>query len=275
MKMAIYIFLCTLAGVAFCVRSHSAEPRVTVAALEYMREHYYNPPNKTEMTNGLEPTDVWCFSDKDVVRQSYRPTHQLQISPKCSTLTHFIFQWHILAEALSHKLIRLDRVYLRTYLKVDQRYASDNEKITLTSTMSIYNASSDDISGNMRPGDANVAQQSQELILVQTSDQWVEIELTEAATKLWSQIQHSTEVKVTIAATVDCTSRTNPPISIINPAEIPLDHTELRERALNSSQPFLLVLATDDTIKGTSRVKTHTTKAINRGKRQTDENTHN
>ena len=137
--------------------------------------------------------------------------------------------------------------------------------------MSIYNASSDGVSGNMRPGGANVAQQSQELILVQTSDQWVEIELTEAATKLWSQIQHSTEVKVTIAATVDCTGRTNPPISIINPAEIPLDHTELRERALNSSQPFLLVLATDDTIKGTSRVKTHTTKAINRGKRQTDE----
>ena len=123
----------------------------------------------------------------------------------------------------------------------------------------------------MHPGDRDVAQQSQELILGQLSDQWVEIDLTEAATKLWSRIQHSTEVKVTIKATVDCTGRTDPPVSIINPAEIPLEYTELRERAFTSSQPLLLVLATDDAMKRASSVVTNATKATSRGKRQTED----
>ena len=67
MKTAILLAFCALCGVAFCDQSHSAELGVTEAALEYMREHYYSPQNNTEL-NGLEPTDVWCFSDKGTMR---------------------------------------------------------------------------------------------------------------------------------------------------------------------------------------------------------------
>ena len=162
-------------------------------------------------------------------------------------------------------------MYLRTYLKVDQRYLSDDEKITLTSTASLYSPSSGAGGGNTHPGDGDVAEQSQEFILEQLSDQWIEIELTEAATKLWSQIQHSSEVNITITATVDCAGRTDSPVSIVNPAEIPLENTDLREGAFTSSQPLLLVLATDDAMKRASSVVTNKTKPTSRGKRQSED----
>lgn len=68
MKTAMFLVFCALAGVAFCDQSHSAKLNVTAAAMEYMLEHYYSPQSKTETTNGLEPTDVWCFSDKGTMR---------------------------------------------------------------------------------------------------------------------------------------------------------------------------------------------------------------
>ena len=197
----------------------------------------------------------------DVFKQSFRKNQQTTV--QCSTLTHYEFQWYQLTKALSQKSLRLERIYIRVYLKVDQQFVGDNEKILLVLTVNLYDSSG-----------LRIDMETQETILTELTEQWVELDLTEATTKLWPQIKRSTEVRVTIEATADCVSRMAPPISFVNPAEIPLENTEQRESSVAAAQPLLLVLAHDDiashTYQRSVNTKHHTEHSTDRNHRSTN-----
>lgn len=207
------------------------------------------------------------LSPTDVVKQTFRESQQN--APQYTALTSYIFQWHLLAKALSQKSFSLKKLFLRTYLKVvDQRH-TDNAKIMLTSTIKIYNGSKAQSSSHTHNNGTSIAQQSQEVIL-ELCDQWIEINLTEAAKTLWPQIASTTEVEVTVKAVVDCVDRIRVPFSFVNPAEIPLEYTETRDSSI-SNQPLLLVFANDEEMKlsdrDSSNMNPHTTSTTDHSRR--------
>ena len=187
------------------------------------------------------------FSLLDIVKQVFRKNHQT--TPRDSAVTDYVFQWHLLAELLAQTPTSLKNMFLRIYLKTDQEYTCEDEKIMLTLTMNIYNASRPQNGAENSytyKEDTSITQQSQEIIIAPPSDQWVEINLTKIAMKLWSHIKYTTEVRVTVMATTDCVDQVNFPISFINPAEIPLESNELRENLVTSAQPLLVVFANNE-----------------------------
>ena len=114
--------------------------------------------------------------------------------------------------------------------------------------MIVYNGSSAE-SGADSNFQGLVYTGQQDLVLAQASDQWVEITLTDGVRHLWSQIQQSTEIQVTIEATVDCVNQANIPFSFVNPATIPLGHSD-RESSF-TFQPLLLIFANDAAAQST------------------------
>lgn len=134
----------------------------------------------------------------------------------------------------------------------------------LTSTMSIYNGKKSLNDAHMHEGGLLTAQQSQKVILDQMSGQWIEIDLTKAVKQLLPHVEHSTDVQVTVKATVDCVNQMEVPLSFVQPAEIPLEFTEMRE-STNEFQPFLIVFANNDATvkkaKNTTTTNSNTSKA--------------
>lgn len=188
------------------------------------------------------------LSPTDVVMQTFREKQQTA-TPDCTRFTHYIFQWSSLVKSLSKKSIHIKRVYLRTYLKIDQR--NENEKIMLTSTVSMYNGKRTTNDAHMHEGGSLTAQQTQEVTLAQVPGQWIEIDLTKAVQELMPYIEDSTNVHVTVKETIDCANQIEAPPSFIQPAEIPF---EIRESII-TFQPFLVVFADDDITKQTFQTK--------------------
>ena len=178
------------------------------------------------------------LSTADVINNSYRKKQHASL--QCSTLTHYIFQWKPLSEVVSKRLLSLESLYVRVYLQVDEQKVHKGEKFTVELTVDLRNAS------KPHTNDNHVCTSlTHELTLLEISDQWIEVDLTEAMKLLWPlEVKNSTEMAVSIKATGDCANRVKHPISFINPAEIPLS-AELRNVSVASAQPLLLVFATD------------------------------
>lgn len=168
------------------------------------------------------------------------------------------------------KHLSLLRIYLRAYLNVDRRYIHNtgNEKIPITLTMTLYKTDtlqeSSDAGSIHEIGSSTVVQ---EVTFDGPSDQWIEMNLIEAGRELWPKIKNSTYVKITVQTSMECNdSLDSSPFRFVNPAEIPLENTKERERSIATSQPFLLVMAGDDT--RTNHTTSH--KDNNRSKRTTE-----
>lgn len=204
------------------------------------------------------------LSPPDVVEQAFREK-QHTASPHCTSLTYYVFRWSSLVKALSKDTIHVKKVYLRSYLKIDQQHNANNQ-ITLTSTMSIDNGKK---SAHMHEGGSLTAQQSQKVIPAQIPGQWIEIDLTKAVKQLLPHIKQSTDVQITVRATVDCANQIEAPPRFVQPAEIPLEFTEMRE-STNTFQPLLVVFANNDAVtkmKNTTITKSPDTSKPDRGRR--------
>lgn len=138
--------------------------------------------------------------------------------------------------------------------------------------MSIYTGKKSLNDAQMHEGGSFTAQQSQKVILDQVSGQWIEINLTKAVEQLLPHIEHSTDVQVSLKATVDCVNQMEFPLSFVQPAEIPLEFIEMRE-STNKFQPLLIVFADNDAVKkakNTTITKSHTSKP-DRGRRSSSD----
>lgn len=210
---------------------------------------------------------IMFLSPADVVKNSYRKKQQT--GSQCSTHTHYIFQWKPLSEALSVRPLSLDSIYIRVYLQLDQKNVDIGEKFTLEVTVDLRNASK--LYTNANSARASL---THELTLSEVSDQWIEVNLTDAVKQLWPQkVKNSTEMAVSIRATGSCMNEVSIPITFVNPAEIP-PNTELRNSSVASAQPLLLVFATDDTLsqrhQRSHNVKPHPPNQADRHTRSAD-----
>ena len=179
------------------------------------------------------------LSPADVVRQSFRASHP------CPASTHYTFQWPPLVEALSLKPLSLHSMYLRAYIIIlDRNDISKNQSIKFTLTMSLLSART--LSTAILSGTSPSITTTQEIALDGLSDQWIELDLTEGASGLWSNVKTSNGVKVTVEARVQCNDHFKSPLRLVNPAEIPLENKEQRESSVSTSQPLLLVSARDE-----------------------------
>ena len=195
-------------------------------------------------------------STADVAKQAFH-NNQPAAQP-CSTLTHFTFEWPSLTRTLSQKPLQLVSLYLRAYLLVDEETALENEKIKLTAKVSLYGGPPTDDGGQREITSVEIVQ---DVTLSRPSDRWIEVDLTEEAQKFWSQVKHSSEVRISLeAGLVDCHKRIRSPAHFFNPAELPPEADG--EGAL---QPLLLVFANDDRLPSP-----HTKRETGRNKRSAD-----
>lgn len=128
--------------------------------------------------------------------------------------------------------IQLVNIYLRAYLKVEEEEEIVGlDKVKMTATISLRNPKRE-----MARVDI-----TRYLALSQLSDQWVEVDLAEEVGKLWNEVKHSSEMRISIEiGPEDCRKnrKSSPSIYLFNPADLPPE----AEKPVNGSyQPFLLV----------------------------------
>ena len=196
-----------------------------------------------------------------MVRQKLRKDQPSPSQP-CSSLTHLTFDLSSLVRTLSWKPLRLESIFLRAYLTVNGGATRENEDIKLTATLGLYGAPPN----SEEQSEINSAEVTVEVALSQMADQWVEVDLTGGAQKFWYQVKHSSELKISLETSVmDCVNPIEPPVHIINPAELPPELTTADPREI-SFQPHLLVFTDSDNHKN-SRPQHRET----RDKRSSDE----
>lgn len=106
-------------------------------------------------------------------------------------------------------------------------------------------------------GTANISDLSdgifagQEVISVsRDEDGWIDLNVTEGAESILPQMQmkNYTDLQVIIKAEVNCNEQKKVPFNLINPAEIPLDQANRRERQLDN-QPIFVIFADNEETK--------------------------
>jgi hypothetical protein len=218
---------------------------VTSTPVQYMRslyeESYELENEKTRQTAG-KPTDVWCFPDRDIAKESYR--EKPIRNAKCTTYTQYMFQWSSVEDQIESRLLDVESSMLRTYVQIISRHIEEGTSVDVNITVFMVprqNFSSNSSVNSTDLSEAVIAGQ-QVLTVRSGSDGWAEFNITEGTREIWPLIPTYTEVQVIIKAEVNCAEQKKVPLSFVNPAEIPLEQENRRARHMDF-QPLFVVFA--------------------------------
>lgn len=171
---------------------------------------------------------------------SYRRPPESQ--PKCASVFRFIFSWETMAE--EEKALPVQSAVLRTYLQVVPRLldwkTGTPVEVDVSATVQL-------LGGN---GSTNVSTPagSFELLVSSSSNEWIELNITEGIQSLWPPNKDQPQVEVTVTLRVNCESQKKVPASLVDPAAIPLSKAKRRQRHMNL-QPMLLIFTDDEEVK--------------------------
>lgn len=85
--------------------------------------------------------------------------------------------------------------------------------------------------------------------VTKVSNRWIELDITALMIPMWSSVSQLPQiVEVKLKTEVDCVSHKKVPFQFVNPAEVDLNNTLLREECM-MSQPLLIVSLEDQALK--------------------------
>jgi hypothetical protein len=202
------------------------------------------------------PTDVWCFPDRDIAKENYR--EKPVRNAKCEAYTQYVFQWSSAAEQIESSLLDVGSSKLRAYIQILNRHIGEGGTVDVNAT--VLMVPRHNTTANMTDWSEAVVAGQQVITVSRGSDGWVEFNVTEGVREIWPLMTEFSEVQVIIKAEVNCAGQKKVPFNFVNPAEIPLEQENRRQRHLDF-QSFLVVFAdnreiqaalhqTDDVVTG-------------------------
>ena len=153
-----------------------------------------------------------------------------------------------MSEDILEKKLDVKSAILRAYVQIIGRRIDEGETVDVNVTVTMVPRN-----GTTAINDSDWSEgvfAGKQVVSVSLGDDgWVELNVTEGAQRIWPLIQTNTEVQVIIKAEVNCNEpKRKVPISFVNPAEIPLEQANRRERHMDI-QPFLVVFADNEETK--------------------------
>ena len=146
-----------------------------------------------------------------------------------------------LSEIFHSNDIFLQKAILRTYIDVIPRYfrAQTSIPVQISSEFSLV----------LRNNSTQTVLAGLEAIEVTpNSSGWTELNMTQGMKEIQSLPGLSDTIKLTVTMTVDCTVNRKVPITLADPASVPLSQGPRRQR-LSRLQPMLLVYLSDEQLK--------------------------
>ena len=185
------------------------------------------------------------YSPTAVVDNEFRPKQARDEGTECGANGTFIFDWEAVANTTS---IALNKSILRPYMQVVSQLFRDTNVIPVNISISLQL-----FYKNMTMGSDSAVDALFRLVktvnVTSESDGWIELDITSSILSMWSPTcKQSPIIQVTWKMEVDCVSHMNIPIQFVNPAEVELNNTLLREQC-NDLQPLLLVYFDDGDLK--------------------------
>ncbi len=175
----------------------------------------------------------------------FRPKQARDEGTECGVNGTFFFDWEAVANTTS---IALNKSILRPYMKVVSQLFKYTKVIPVNISISLRL-----FSKNMTLGSDSAVDALFRLVktvnVTSESDGWIELDITSSILSMWlPTCKQSPIIEVAWKMEVDCVSHMNIPIQFVNPAEVALDNTFLRDQ-YNDLQPLLLVYFVDEDLK--------------------------
>lgn len=146
-----------------------------------------------------------------------------------------------LSEIFQSNDIFLQKGILRTYIDVIPRYfrgrTSIPVQISSEFSLVLRNNSTQTVLAGL-----------EEIEVMPNSSGWTELNVTQGMKEIQSLSGLSDTIDLTVAVTVDCTVNRKVPITLADPASVPLSQGPRRQR-LSKLQPMLLVYLSDEQLK--------------------------
>ena len=144
---------------------------------------------------------------------------------------------------LGQNKVSIQKGILRTYIDVIQRYFKRKDLINVRFT-SVFAVG--DLESNST---LTLFGGEEEVQVTRESSGWMELNLTSGLTELqWLSGKISHTVELTVSVTVDCVTNRKVPVTLADPATVPLTQGPRRLR-LSKLQPVFLVFLSDEDLK--------------------------
>ena len=169
-------------------------------------------------------------------------------SRRCSTVSRYVFKWAGITEKIA-EMIKFNKPIpaiqsgiLRLFLQTIPRLLDDNStEVNVTVTANLFNGSYYNSSESIFAGEHY-------LDVSADSNGWVELNITEGLQGLWPPTVENSEIEFVVRSEVNCVDKKKVPATFVDPAEIPLEQKNRRQRHLNL-QPLLVVYISDDYLR--------------------------
>jgi hypothetical protein len=146
-----------------------------------------------------------------------------------------------LSEIFQNNNIFLQKGILRTYVDVIPRYfraqTSISVNISSVFSLTLRNNSTQTVHGGQ-----------DEILVTPNSSEWTELNVTQGLKEIQSLTGLSDTIELRVTMTVDCTVNRKVPVTLADPASVPLSQGPRRQR-LSKLQPMLLVYLSDEQLK--------------------------
>ena len=166
-----------------------------------------------------------------------------QSNKKCKVTHQLPFNTGALLDMLRGNKVFVQKAILRTYMDTIQRYfkKQDTIPVQFTATFTVPELGTNS-SLTIFGGEEVVS-------VTADSSRWVELNLTSGLAELQSlSPKISTNVELTVSISVDCEDNKRVPVTLVDPATVPLNQRPRRLR-LSKLQPMLLVFLSDEDLK--------------------------
>lgn len=162
---------------------------------------------------------------------------------RCKVVHQFRFSMKALQASLQHNGMQLQKGIFRVYGNVIKRYLKQQTSInTQISSSFILQKSNSNSTQTIFGGQDNI-------VVTVDSEGWIELNVTcglQEIQSLGTEIEDTFYLTVTIS--VDCKGDRKVPMTLADPASVPLSQTRRRQR-LTNHQPMLLVYLSDEILK--------------------------
>ena len=136
---------------------------------------------------------------------------------------------------------------LRAYIQIISRHIEPDSTVDVNVTVLMVPHTNFTNISEWSDETAIVAGQ-QVLTVAHDSDGWAELNITAGIQEIWPVLQYYSELQVILKAEVNCVEQRKVPFNFVNPAEIPTEQQNRRERHMDI-QPFLVVFASNQKIQ--------------------------
>lgn len=172
----------------------------------------------------------------------------MRTEERCSSVSRYVFNWESFAETYQVEPVPVQKGILRVFMQVISRLISEGEHaaVNITAQMNFINCSN--YTSNYNTSDGVIAGHHM-VNVTSNSSGFIELDISQGLQALWPPSTDKSDVELILKMEVNCADRKKVPITFVNPAEIPLEQVNRRERLL-CLQPLLCVYFSDENLKG-------------------------